>query len=264
MAGYFGTESQKRLQAEAEANAAFIAATPGACQSGRMVGCDDPDLFGWERIEDALRRDGVCGFRLVSSSKVDEITSRLAELDCRFDTWDIFLADRSAALAACSEVLARPLPDGLVELGRPYEPEGELTERIQALIASAGIVPFSGSLLTGACGPAITVAVGDGMGNIVAAAHGYLPHNAHSPFRRYAWGGLVAVAEEARGKGLGTFINARIIADVFGELDTTHVYELISATNLPSRRMVEACGLRLERSLVGGAATLTGSARYTR
>ena len=82
--------------------------------------------------------------------------------------------------------------------------------------------------------------------------------------RSAAWGGLVAVAEEARGHGLGTFINAAHLADVFGELDTTHVYELVSATNLPSRRMVEACGLRLERSLVGGAATPTGSGRYTR
>jgi len=42
MAGYFGTSTQQRLQAQAEANVDFIKATPGACQTGRMMGCDDP------------------------------------------------------------------------------------------------------------------------------------------------------------------------------------------------------------------------------
>jgi len=37
-----------------------------------------------------------------------------------------------------------------------------------------------------------------------------------------------------------------MIVSVFRDLNATHVYELISPTNLPSRRMVEACGLRHE------------------
>jgi RimJ/RimL family protein N-acetyltransferase len=264
MAGYFGTEMQQRLQAQAEASVDFINATPGACQNGRMMGCDDPDQLGWERIDGFLSRDGACGFRLIPTEKVDEIRSRLSARDCRFDTWEVFLADRKAALAASEAILSRPLPDGLTELERPNDPEGEAMRQLQSLMAAAGIVPFSGSLLSGARGPATTVAIGDEKGGVVAAAHGYMPHNAESPYHRYAWGGLVAVAEAMRGKGLGSYINARMIAGVFRDLDATHVYELVSATNIPSRRMVEACGLRPEPALVCGAATPNGSARYTR
>ena len=264
MSGYFGTEMQQRLQARAEAAVDFINATPGACQNGRMMGCDDPDRLGWERIEEFLDRDGVFGFRLIPAVKVDEVRSRMMRRNFRFDTWDVFVADRASALAASEAVISRGLPDGLTDLDKPTEPAGEYTARIQMLMGAAGIVPFSGSLLAGVVGPATTVAVGDRNGGIVAAAHGYLPHNAHSPYHRHAWGGLVAVADSQRGKGLGNYINARMIVSVIRDLDATHVYELVSASNVPSRRMVESCGLRLEPGLVCGAAMPNESARYTR
>ena len=264
MSGYIGTKIQQRLQAQAESSVDFINATPGACQNGRMMGCDDPDKFGWERIEEFLERDGVCGFRLIPAVKVETLRSRLMRRNFRLDTWDVFLADRASALAASEAITSRGLPDGLSELRRPTEPEGDDTAQIQALMAAAGIAPFSGSLLVGAVGSGTTVAVGDRSGSIVAAAHGYLPHNTHSEFHHYAWGGLVAVAQSQRGKGLGNYINARMIIGVFRDLDATHVYELVSASNVASRRMVEACGLRHEPGLVCGAATPLESARFTR
>ena len=174
------------------------------------------------------------------------------------------LADRATALAAAGEALSRPLPDGLRELERPTDPDGEYTARIQALMGSAGVVPFSGSFLVGAMGSATTVVIGDEDGNIVAAAHGYLPHNAHSPYHRHAWGGLVAVADAQRGRGLGNHVNARMVARVFEDLGATHIYELVSVTNLASRRMVTSSGLCPEPNLVCGMATANDSARFTR
>ncbi|MDF1632081.1 GNAT family N-acetyltransferase [Mycoplana sp. MJR14] len=264
MSGYFGTEAQQRLQAQAEASADFIAATPGAYQAGRSMGCDDPDRLGWDRIHTYLERDGVCGFRLIAADREEELRSRLAARAYRLDTWDVFLADRATALAAAGEALSRPLPDGLRELKRPTDPDGEYTARIQALMGSAGVVPFSGSFLVGAMGSATTVVIGDEDGNIVAAAHGYLPHNAHSPYHRHAWGGLVAVADAQRGRGLGNHVNARMVARVFEDLGATHIYELVSVTNLASRRMVTSSGLCPEPNLVCGMATANDSARFTR
>lgn len=195
---------------------------------------------------------------------MDELKSRLAKRKFRFDSWDVFLADRASALAASETIISRGLPDGLTDLNGPSDPEGEYTVRIQALMSAAGLVPFSGSLLVGALGPATTVIVGDGNGAIAAAAHGYLPHNTHSPYHRHAWGGLVAVTEGQRGKGLGNYINAWMILSVFRDLGATHIYELVSASNMPSRRMVEACGLRLEPSLICGMATPSEGTRFTR
>jgi hypothetical protein len=264
MSGYFGTQTQQRLQAQAEESADFINATPGACQTGRTMGCDDPKRLGWERIVEFLERDGVCGFRLLPASEAQEMRSRLEERDFRFDTWDVFLADRRTAEPASAAILSRGLPEGLIELESPTDPEGEYTTRIQALMGAAGVVPFSGSMLTGTLSPATTLAVGDSEGNIVAAAHAYLPHNAYSVYHRYAWGGLVAVADSQRGKGLGSYINAHMVVSAFSDLGATHIYELVSATNVPSRRMVQSCGLLPEPGLVCGVALPNEGKRFTR
>jgi hypothetical protein len=264
MSGYFGTEIQKRLQAQAESSTDFISTTPGACQTGRTMGCDDLDLLGWERITKFLDRDDICGFRLIPVSRIEGLKSDLSERGYRFDTWDVFLAERATALAASTAILARGLPDGLVELERPTDPESDYMKRIQALMGGAGVVPFSGSMLAGTLAPATTVAVGDREGNVVAVAHGYLPHNSFSDHRQHAWGGLVAVTESQRNKGLGNYINARMIVSVFRDLGAAHVYELVSAKNVPSRRMVEACGLRHEPGLVCGIAIPNDGALFTR
>lgn len=264
MSGYFGTEAQQHLQAQAEACVDFIRQTPGACQTGRTMGCDDPDRLGWDRIDEFLDRDGICGFRLISVDKAEELRSHLMTRNFRFDTWDVFIADRTTALAASEAIMSKGLPDGLADMDKPTQPEDEHTARIQRLMGAAGVVPFSGSLLVGASGPATTVAVGDRDGTVVAAAHGYLPHNGFSSYRGYAWGGLVAVAEPQRGKGLGNYINACMIVSVFRDLGATHVYELVSASNLPSRRMVSSCGLSHEQGLVCGIATPNDSVHFTR
>jgi len=109
----------------------------------------------------------------------------------------------------------------------------------------------------------VTIIIGDEAG-VVATAHGYMPHNAFSPYRGYAWGGLVAVAETHRGRGLGKLVNALMIERVLKELGASHIYELVSASNVPSRRMVEACGLTLELTLTCGIATPQESARFTK
>jgi hypothetical protein len=264
MAGYVGTQMQQHLQAQAEASDGLIRATPGLCQTGRGMGCDDPDRLGWDRINEFLSRDGMCGFRLIPAAMADELKARLSRQDCRFDSWNVFLADRATALRASEAIVARGLSHGCLELASPAEPDADYTRRIQTLMVGAGVVPFSGSLLTGAFGPVATVAVGDESGDVVAAAHGYLPHNVYSDYRRHAWGGLVAVAESQRGKGLGNYINACMIVAVFRDLDATHIYELVSATNIPSRRMVESCGLRPEPALICGIATPNRTARFTR
>ncbi|QRM55926.1 GNAT family N-acetyltransferase [Sinorhizobium sp. BG8] len=264
MSGYFGTDMQQRLQAQAEASVEFVWTTPGACQTGRTMGCDDPDRLGWPVIDRFLDRDGIFGFRMLPNDKVADLKARLAERHFRFDSWNVFVADRASAIVASKEIVDRGLPAGLVDLASPTAPDDEYTVRIQTLMAASGVVPFSGSMLVGALGPATTGVVGTPAGDPVATAHGYLAHNSFSPYHGHAWGGMVAVAEPLRGQGLGNYINARMILSVFHDLDATHVYELVSDTNIPSRRMVEACGLTLDPALVCGIAMPDESARYTR
>ncbi len=264
MGGYFGTETQQRLQTQVEARGEFIRTTPGACEAGRIMSCDDPDRLGWSRILDFLESDGVFGFRFLPADRVDGLRDWLAGHGYRFDVWDIFVADAATALAASDAMISAGLPDGLTELEGPIDPESEYTRRVQMLMSAAGVVPFSGSMLAGRHGPATTVVVGDSDGNVMAAAHAYMPHNAFSDFRGYAWGGLVAVAESQRGRRLGNYANACAVARAVRNLGATHVYELVSATNIASRRMVESCGLRHDPGVLAGIAVPRGGDRFTR
>jgi hypothetical protein len=75
---------------------------------------------------------------------------------------------------------------------------------------------------------------------MVAVAHGYLPHNIYSQHRRYAWGGLVAVAESQRGKGLGNYINALMAVSVFRNLGATCTSGCFA--NAKRRRLIKAAG----------------------
>jgi preprotein translocase subunit Sec61beta len=264
MSGFFGSDMHQRLQAEAEARTGYIKGTSGACQTGRTFGCDDVDRLGWDVIEAVLDRDGVCGFRMIPVESAQELASRLGERGFHLDLRDVFTGDRHGALPLSEQIVRKGPPDGLRELEMPTEPEGDYTRRIQSLMADAGVVPFSGSLLTGRLGPATTVVVGNASGTVVAAAHSYLPHNSFSPYHRYAWGGLVAVAHEVRGHGAGSYVNARMIVSAFRDLGSEHVYEIVSATNEPSIRMVRGCGLERHTPVVSGIASREGSARFTR
>ena len=85
-----------------------------------------------------------------------------------------------------------------------------------------------------------------------------------SKFEQPAGGGLVAVEGSQRGKGLGNYVNARMIVSVFRNLGATHVYELVSASNMPSRRMVTSCGFHQEPGLVCGIASSNDSPHFTR
>lgn len=228
------------------------------------MGCDDPDVLGWERIEAILERDGVCGFRLITTDQTERLRAQLQKRGFRLDTWNVFLADSETALTACLPIVETGLPPDLAELDAPLTPEGEATGRIQAMMAAAGIVPFSGSMLSGDIGPAVTVALADASGGIAASAHAYLPHNVASRHRKHAWGGLVAVDESHRGRGLGRLINALMVTRAFRDLGASHVYELVSASNDVSRRMVESCGLRHAPELVCGFALLSEAGRFTR
>ena len=262
MSGYFGTEIQQRLQRETDELHSMIDTTPGLFHAGRMFGCDDPDRVGWDFIYEHLESDGVFGFRMIPVEKAADIGERLASRGYRWDTWDVFTADRTQALAACLPIIESGLPDGLVEVSLPTDPEDAVLRQIQQCMADCGVAAFSGSMLLGRFAPACTVAIAPSTGGIAATAHSYMPYNSHSRFHRAAWGGLVAVSPMQRGHGLGTYVNARVVAAAFLDLGAERIDELVRPENTASRRLVEACGLRLDPILKCGAAT-KAAARFT-
>ena len=264
MPGFFGTDQQMALQAAAEKAREWTMSTPGACDPGRFLGTDNPDLLGWDKVFEILKRDGAFGFRMIPSKNTAAIARRLQENECRIDYWDVFVANRKDAVAAASIVISAGLPNGYRYLPDLQKAENQAAVKVQTFMADNGIAPFSGSKLAGIDGPAVTIAIADEGNNLAAVAHAYLSYNKHSQYNRWAWGGLVAVSPLHRGMGLGKFVNAKMVAECFSSLDAEFIHELVAASNTPSRKMVEASGLRLDPAVKCGIAMSGAGDRFTK
>ena len=264
MSGFYGTEQQMALQAAVEGARDWLAQTPGASNPGRCLGTNAPKLLGWDTIFEILRRDKIFGFSLVSSGDLTEIEAQLRRDDFRVDFYDVFIASAAETSAAVTQTLAAGLPEGF-RFGAPLDhAEGQRTQAVQAFMGANGVSPFSGSMLVGDDGPARTVTILDQHDNLAATAYAFFPHNVHSKHNKSAWGGLAAVSPTHRGKGLGKLVNAKMVADSIADLGATSIHEYVAATNMPSRKMVEACGLRLDPELKGGIAVPAGADKFTR
>ncbi len=107
MGGYVGSELQQRLQQQSDESAPLTLTRPGACNVGRMIGCDDIAAFGWPAVFDVLERDDVIGFRMVAADQLPDITERLASKGFRLDLWDVFTASAADALPMTQQILPK-------------------------------------------------------------------------------------------------------------------------------------------------------------
>ena len=228
-----------------------------------MVSTDDVDHVGLELCAEMLEKDGGFGFRLVPAERTAAISAFLAARGHRLDWWDTFTGVLDNAGPVSERIAARGPPAGLRHVDLCEGPREAELERVQAFLAAHGIAPFSRSTLAGETVAGRAFALVDERGELAATSFTYLPHNSFSRFSGFAWVGLVAVAPAYRGRSIGTYINACATTAAFTAFDATVVYELVTATNIPSRRMVEACGLALHPYLKSGLAS-TGKGMFTR
>src|SRR5690349_15393091 len=113
MAGYVGSDAQVRLMRQSDDNIDWARSTPGACNVGRMLGCDDIDALGWSTILDILKRDGMFVFRLLQIDDANGVAAELKKHGYRLDLWDVFSADRASAIFRANAIMDDGLPEGL-------------------------------------------------------------------------------------------------------------------------------------------------------
>lgn len=263
MTGYYGTNHQRELQRRAYEMRDWIAATPGVYNAGRFIGVDEPDSLEPGVLARMLERDGILGLRMISPQQAARHFPPLEAAGCRIDSWDIIVGDANHAGERARVIAGDSLPEGIELLPPLDEPGSSATVRVQEFLVTNGLAPFPGVMLAEQPPRAKTIVL-SGSGGIAATGHAYFPHNSHSRFRDHAWIGLVAVEHSWRGKGLGTLINALLVRAAFEELGARYVYEMVAPANIASRRMVEACGLRLDPELRCGVAVPAEARRFTR
>lgn len=263
MQAFYGTEQQVALQRKVDSSVGWLITTPGACHAGRFLGTDDPDLLGWDVIFSQLEQDGIFGFRLMPVENMPDIERRLSARGYRIDCWDVYSA-RANTVRDALRALDLTVPAGYAVLDAEALGDRETIREAQAFMAGNGISPMSAAMLSGKHGPCIFIAITGPEGGIVATAFGYFPHNVHSPLEDTAWGGLVAVDPDHRGRGLGVLANALMLRGMIEEKGARAVYELVSEGNDASSRMVERCGLSLDTTVKSGLASPENAERFTR
>lgn len=262
--GLYGSDAQRRLQAAALAAAEETWERPGAVFAARMSGTDNPERFGWNRIDRILRDEGAITFRMIPAEACSDIERRLAQIGCAIAWWDVFEGSRDEITAACEGILARPRDD-LLRVGPSDAGDQVFFSRVQAFMAECGVAPYPAQVLSGNSRPAALAVLSDPQGGSIAAtAFAYFPYNRHSAHQLTAWAGLVAVREDLRNRGVGVWVNALALHEAVNDLEAERVQEYARTSNVPSCRMIERCGLRLHKGVRSGIAQPMGAGSFTR
>jgi hypothetical protein len=253
------TAAGARLAAKIEALADWVAATPGAAQGGRLMATDDPERLGWDRIEAHLREDGLFAFRHIPVTACAAIESRLAALGFGAHVWRAFHGT-AAGIPARRRPAARPVG---YRIAAERRPSAATVAAAASFLDAHGIRPFVPVLLRGRAGPSILVTARNADGRLRALAYGHFPFNAHSPWHRTAWCGLVAVDAAARGSGLGRAVNDAAVDAMLHGLGADGIVEYAAEDNEASCRMIEGSGLVLREDIVNLIASPAGAARFS-
>ncbi|MFD2204657.1 GNAT family N-acetyltransferase [Kiloniella antarctica] len=257
MEQYFGTDIQIRLQRRADEYTKWMYSTAGACHPGRCLGCDDPDILGWDVIFEHLKRDGRFGFRMIPANTIDVVRGKLEKEGFGISFWNVFTGTATHILKATENLGSKALPEDLSFIPETELHNPELIKEVQIFLSDNGIPPVSGLMLSGQSVKSSTKVLRKSCGKIVAMAYGYFAHNDHSRHNKTGWGGLVAVDADYRGKGLGILVNASMLRECIRKLGAKGFYEQVSVKNKISQQMVERCGLTIDTTVLCGIATST-------
>lgn len=242
-APYYGEPRIQALQKSRDDQVEDLKDLPGAVIHARTFSVDDPEAIGWPRIKNILAGEGIVTLRGADESVISEARKVLAEFDPSEHYWDIFMADAETIREVCSPLASAPLPAGLVRMA-DENITAMVAREVQCFLDEQGVSPFSIPALLGQLFDAKLVVLRNSKNRIAAAGFAAMTHNRHSPFAGAAWVGLIAVDPTLRGMGLGKQVDAICNLAAVDELGASATMEFVAPDNIPSRAMLEGCGLQ--------------------
>ena len=240
---YFGDAKIQSLQKMRDRQASELADVAGAVIHARTFSSDNPDQLGWGGLRDVMETEGAVTLRGVDHSTIERAREEFADFHPTLHYWDIFKAESATIRDVCGPIAQRSLPDGISRLEGVHT-SFATAKAVQRFLSEQGISPFSTDALCGHLFPARLVVLTFADGQITATGFSAMTHNSWSPFAGAAWVGLIGVAPELRGIGLGKQVDAICNLAAVEELGATATIEFVAPDNIPSRAMLESCGLR--------------------
>lgn len=241
--GTYGTPDQVRLQIKSLRMREEIDVTPGLSHTGRLIGSDDPDAVGWNVLEAHLKEDGFVGFRAMPPVQAEAV--RLwGKTRGGIHEWAVLLGDAETLRAAAMPIMQRTLAEGCRDVSPEEMASDTRLTQMQTLMEGAGVAPLARTSLRGDIFPSACRGISGPDGMLVAVSNAAMQFNRFSRWHDTAWIGLVAVASEFRGLGLGARATAAAALAAVEVLGAARAMAFVADDNAPSRAMLLGIGMQ--------------------
>lgn len=250
MPEYFGTDFQIQIQKQMIARHEWLAHSTTMANGGRVMNILDPKAVGWDRVREFVDSDGTVALTAMERASAAALLAEVFGRGFDFPEWNVHIAAVGRVLEHSGKILAGyHVPEGwrLECLQTPNERE---LSAIQALNLATGVAPLPGPYLRGEVVPSFTSCLWTHGGELVAVSNATGRYHQHSRFGEHVFNGSTSVDPTHRGSGLGKVITAHVLVESQRLFSWTHALAQVAPDNAASRRMVEACGLACNPSLV--------------
>ena len=263
MAEFYGTEFQVSVQKRMQERQSWLEATPGAANGGRLLNFPDPEAVGWDRISELFAEDRVLSLTAQSLDHLMPVLTKRFGENLNYPIWDVFFGDASEVTTKCHAILeSNPISTGW-RLKCFTAPRDDVIEEVQVLNMATGVAPYPAFYMRGEASPCMTSCLWDDGGILVATASASYRYHSEGRLAGYVFNGSVSVSPNCRGQGLAKVVNAAVLLDSQKAFNWTRCLAQVQADNIASRKMIEACGLRMSDTLKT-IAVIGSNAPFTR
>lgn len=250
MPEYFGTDFQIEIQKQMIARHEWLAHSTTMANGGRVMNILDPAAVGWDQVKEFVKSDGAVALTAMKRANAAALIAGVFGSDFDLPEWNVHLSAADQVLACSRSVLAEhPVQDGW-RLNCLRAPDDQELSAIQALNLATGVAPLPGPYLRGELVPSFTSCLWMHDGELAAVSNVTARYHERSRFSGHVFNGSTSVAPAYRGLGLGKIVTAHVLVESQRLIAWSHALAQIAPDNVPSRRMVEACGLVCDPTLV--------------
>ena len=260
MSEYFGDAHAVALQRSIRERIGEISLNPLLANGGRVLNVLDPDACGWDFVRQEFDQNQVVALTMVD--KKATLARLAAEFDgaAQFPCWDVFTGTAEEVVPVCEALAERMSPPEGWTVTHDMRPGDDLIHTCQLLNADADVTPLPAYYLKGEHIPAMLTCVWRNDGKLVACASASMRYHPEGPLSGYIFAGGVSVREKDRRRGLGSYVNAALIAESWKRFGWSNILEQARTDNLASVGMITRCGLHCDADRA--TVLLTAGGRY--
>jgi Acetyltransferase (GNAT) family len=250
MPEYFGTDFQIEIQKRMIARHEWLVHSMTMANGGRVMNILDPAAVGWDRVREFVESDGTVALTAMKRKNAEALLSGVFGSDFDFPQWNVHLSAAKRVLEHSGKILAEYRVPNEWHLECLQTPNDQELSAIQTLNLETGVAPLPGPYLRGEVVPSFTSCFWAYDGELAAVSNVTARYHEHSRFGGHVFNGSTSVTPTHRGSGLGKIVTAHVLVESQRLFSWTHALAQVAPDNVPSRKMVEACGLTCDPSLV--------------